>query len=244
MNNKYITTIQTDKNESEIYYQKYLKDKSEQQKFLEELLLKENLNPKIVADIACGSGTLSFHINKLYPQSEFLLVDLNDEALELARHNLKNLKVKFYCESLYDIKSIEENSCDLVFCWQTLSWLEDPQKALKELLRICKKNGKIFISSLFNLEHEVDIYSRVYDLTRKTAAEDMYYPYNTYSAKSIGRWLENDVKSFDIIEFVPPVDIKFEGKGAGTYTIKTENGKRLQISGGMLMNWGILIITK
>lgn len=244
MSDRYIRTIQTDKSDSENYYQKHLHNKSEQQKFLEELLLKENLKPKIIADIACGSGTLSFHINKIFPEAEFLLVDLNEDALQLAKINLENINANYYCESVYDMKSIPENSCDLVFCWQTLSWLEEPQKALKELIRICKKNGRIFISSLFNIEHDVDIYSRVYDLTRKTAEADMYYPYNTYSAKSIAKWVEQDVESHKIIEFIPSVDLFFEGKGAGTYTVKTENGKRLQLSGGMLMNWGILIITK
>jgi len=36
----------------------------------------------------------------------------------------------------------------LVLCLQTISWLNNPAKALQELIRICQPNGTIVITGL------------------------------------------------------------------------------------------------
>jgi len=48
------------------------------------------------------------------------------------------------------------------------------------------------------------------------------------------------VEFFDIKPFYMPVDLEKKGKGLGSYTILTQDGKRMTISGGMLLNWGFL----
>lgn len=240
----YIKLLKVNKERSEEYYQKFLIKKSEQQKFLEKLLSKENFNPELIADIACGSGTLTYHINKIYPSAKYLLVDLNDEALKLAQENNKMVDAEYLCESIYDLRSISSFSSDLVFCWQTLSWIDNPEKALKELIRICKPDGKIYLSSLFNTYHDVDIYSKVLDKTNKATPEKIYVQYNTFSDTTIKEWIEDLVKEIKIVPFEPDIDFNYSGKGLGTYTLQLQNGTRLQISGGLMMNWGILIIRK
>lgn len=127
---------------------------------------------------------------------------------------------------------------------QTLSWLDIPEKALFELIRICKTGGNFFISSLFNMEHDVDIYSKVLDKTKKSAKYNLWNSYNTYSLKIINGWLQKRVNTFEIISFEPSIDIKYSGRGIGTFTKTLENGRRIQISAGMLLNWGILRIEK
>jgi ubiquinone/menaquinone biosynthesis C-methylase UbiE len=243
-NDDYIRAMQKDKKLSEEYFLKHLHTKSEQQKFLEKLL-EENKPQHVseIGDIACGAGTLSYHISRKYPKSKYTLVDFNAEALGLAKVVLKDIPAEFKHQSIYDLSFLREKF-DLVFCWQTLSWLDKPEEALIQLVNSCKKGGRIYLSSLFNLRHDVDVYSSVIDHTRASGQEDIAVSYNTYSAYSVGKWLKGKVRSYKFHEFVPQMDFTYEGKGLGTYTVDTREKGRLQISAGMLMNWSILEIEK
>jgi len=83
------------KEDSKEYYTKSL-NKTHQQIFLEEeilpKLLPKGFKPNIIADIACGGGTLTYHISKIFPQAKFILLDLNPDAIELAREINKGIK--------------------------------------------------------------------------------------------------------------------------------------------------------
>jgi ubiquinone/menaquinone biosynthesis C-methylase UbiE len=236
---KYVKALQLSKEQTEAYYKKSIV-KTEQQKFLERLLIQKNKKFSSIADIACGGGTLSFHLKELFPEANFSLSDFNDDALEIAKELNGTDKFSYSRENIYAL-SYPDNSFDLVCCWQTLSWLDEPEKALNELVRITKPGGMIFASSLFNLHHDVDIFAKLHDYTRQEA--ELGYSYNTYSAKSVGKWLNGKVESFFLHEFIPEVDFKYEGRGFGTFTVQSEK-HRLQISAGYLMNWAILEIQK
>ncbi|MFN6037607.1 MAG: class I SAM-dependent methyltransferase [Bacteroidota bacterium] len=240
----YIKGLQADKEKTHSYYTKSLAVKTEQQKMLEGLLQKENKTFESIADVACGGGTLSFHLQQKYPNANFTLVDFNPDAIEIAKLNNPHPNFKFIVDSIYELQNLKDNSFDLVCCWQTLSWLDDAEKALSQLLRIVKPGGKIFASSLFNLDKDVDLFTNVLDHTHESGKQGIYFNYNTFSKKTISTWLYSKVKQFDILPFNPQMDFHFEGRGIGTYTVKTEKGERIQISAGMLMNWGILVIEK
>ena len=105
------------------------------------------------------------------------------------------------------------------------------------------KKSLIYLSSLFNFNHDVDIYSKVYDYTRESGKNGIATNYNTYSQFTVNKWLEHQVQSFKIHQFSTSVPFEYTGKGLGTYTKKSED-ELIQISAGMLMNWGILEIKK
>jgi ubiquinone/menaquinone biosynthesis C-methylase UbiE len=239
----YIDALKTDKELTDIYYRFSLHTKSEQQKQLEDLFRARSLQPQKIADIACGGGGTSFHLSTLYPHASYTLVDLNEDAVFMARESTKHLEAICMAGDIYDL-SLETNTYDLVVCWQTLSWLTKPEAALHELIRICKPGGRVFASSLFNRDKDVDIYSQVVDHAQPSAAEGLNYTYNTYSVFSIRKWVGALVTGMQVHEFEIPIDLEYAARGMGTYTARLENGKRLQISGGMLMNWGILELQK
>ena len=198
--------------------------------------------PQIIADIACGGGA-SVHLADLYPQAKFTMVDANEDAISLARQATEKFNATCNVGDIYNL-ALDSDSCDLVICWQTLSWLDKPEFALRELVRICKPGGLILASSLFNLNHDVDVYSKVIDHTRASSGLGMSYDYNTYSLRTVQEWLSGLVADFKIHEFSIPEDLTHTGHGIGTYTVKLETGNRLQISAGMLLNWGILEVHK
>jgi ubiquinone/menaquinone biosynthesis C-methylase UbiE len=239
----YKKALQIDGTESVDYYTFSLNSKTEQQKMLEELLSARGIEAQRIADIACGGGGTSLHLSKRFGAASFTLMDVNEDALDIARREMAHTDVTCLIGDIYDI-GLASDSYDLVICWQTLSWIENPERALHELVRICSPGGRVFASSLFNLHHDVDIYSKVIDHSRASSREGLFYSYNTYSRYSVSRWLAGLSLDFEIHEFSIPLDLVSSGRGLGTYTIKTDYNERLQVSAGMLLNWGILEIVK
>lgn len=245
MSDTYHNAIEKDSKEYKEYFLKSLK-KTEQQKFLEKILKKKEKNELLnVADLACGAGTLSYHLSKIYKHAKFSLLDYSEDAIKLAKTVCTD---ENFTLSIGDITNLpyKNEEFDAVFCWMTLSWLnpELVDKALLEIIRVLKKGQRAYISSLFNLDADVDVISKVYDYTRASAQKGLYLNYNTYCEKTISKILKGKVSKFEIIKFSPKADIEYNGRGLGTNTKLLTTGERLQISAGILMNWGILIIEK
>lgn len=93
----------------------------------------------LIYDIGCGSGR-----NMDYPNYRFIGFDNCKSFIDLCRY--KGLKV--YYSEITNIK-IRDNSADALICIATfhhLSTYENRIKALQELKRIVKINGKILLS--------------------------------------------------------------------------------------------------
>lgn len=244
-NKDYINAYSKDAEAVKEYYLKHLHTKSGQQQLLEKIM-QENPPAKhdYIADVACGAGTLSYHISRMYPEAEFTLIDVNQSALDMADNVLSDVKKKNLVNgSVYELESFREKF-DVTFCWMTLLALDKPQQALEQLLSTVKKGGKLYLSSLFNFHHDVDVYSHFIDHTRDSGKEGIFMQYNTISMFTLEKWLQGKAASYKVHEFSPDMDFEYHGRGIGTFTVTTKEGKRLQISGGMLMSWGILEITK
>jgi len=238
----YVRHLQENKEIVTEYYRKSLV-KTEQQKFLEKLLHEKNAQFSTIADLACGGGTLSFHLSTIFPEAQFHLTDLNIEALDLAREICKGERFHFSVDNLFELNTLKHNSFDAVFCWQTLLLFDKVEELIFSVLRLLKPGGKAYFMSLFNLDCNVDIFAKILDHTRDGKEKAEAISYNTISRFSIERILTNKVQDFEIYRFDPVADISYNGKGLGTNTVLAGN-KRLQISGGYLMNWGLLEITK
>lgn len=242
----YLTSFTADITLAEQYYRKSYQ-KTEQQKFLEELLLTDAVfkAANIVGDIACGGGTLSHHLARINMNAKFVLVDALDEGLHISKefNSCYGERFQHYKNDMYSL-DFYDDTFDVAFCWQTLFLLDDAEAALSELLRVTKPGGKVYVSSLFNLDHDLDIYSKFYDFTRNSGKNGMPTNYNTYCSLTVSNWLKSKVASFTLHKFTPNIDLNYDGRGIGTFTRRVDGGDRVQISGGMLMNWAILEIVK
>lgn len=77
--------------------------------------IPDDLKPKRILELGCGSGLLSQRILKKYPNAEIHLVDLSRDILEQCKSNLNNPKnVKFIQADFKDLV-FEEASFDLVY---------------------------------------------------------------------------------------------------------------------------------
>lgn len=237
---KYLNVLQTDAAETREYLTKSLGTKTQQQLRLEEILGRLALTPTRIADIACGAGSLSFHLSQLYPHAQFTLADMNDDALGLAAKVATQFNAEVVKADAHGLP-LPSAGYDLVFFWHTLLCITDPQRAFAELLRICRPGGRVFVSSLFNVDHDVDLYINAVDHTRASSREGGSWPYNCFSERTVRSWTDCDLTFHDC---EMSIDLPQAGRGLGTYTRRTEDGGRLQISAGILMNWKILEVRK
>jgi len=98
---------------------------------------------KKVLDAGCGMGRNSFWPLK-YGAKELIAFDYDKRSVEAAKKNLarfKNADVEF--KSIYDINY--KNKFDIAFCIGVIHHLENPKKAIKNLVQAIKPGGLILI---------------------------------------------------------------------------------------------------
>ena len=154
---------------SQLFYNKFHKSARPQAKIISKNnftyavildLFKEtvkNTNNLNILDFGCGVGTLDIYLSSI--GNNVIGFDISNTAVNLANENarLNSLsgRAKFYTNDfILNYKNF--NKFDLIICTEVLEHLEDPKKALKEVLRISKKyvllsvpNEPLFLLSNF-----------------------------------------------------------------------------------------------
>jgi ubiquinone/menaquinone biosynthesis C-methylase UbiE len=101
-----------------------------------------------LVDIGCGSGNLIVQIAKNFEDVDLLGHDIPNEVLEFAKKRATihkvNGRVKFGTGNVENIPLLD-NSVDFIISTLSLHHWNDPIKALKELIRILKKDGLLII---------------------------------------------------------------------------------------------------
>lgn len=99
--------------------------------------LTKSLRVESILDAGCGEG---FTMNKLRENKigkRIEGIEYSKDAIQLGKKLFPDLIIKQ--GSAYDLP-YGNNSFDLITCTEVLEHLEDPAKALKEILRVSKKN--------------------------------------------------------------------------------------------------------
>ena len=198
-------------------------------------------NSNIVIDVGCGLGGSTYYISKQYPKCNFIGIDYIKELVDKGNVIIKNKKqhnIKLKQDDWFNLRSYK--NIDGVISLQTLSWLPEYKKPLEELFVKIKPNW-ICLTSLF---HEGDISVKT-EITEHSRNKSAFY--NTYSIPSIQRFVKEfgyhveEYKPFEIdIDIPKPTQLN----RMSTYTILTNEKKRLQVSGPLLMSWYNLMIVK
>ena len=99
-----------------------------------------------ILDVGCGTGINAVALAKLVgPSGEVIGIDNSEAMLAVARARASADNVE------YQLKAVEEtdfpDDCfDGVVCTQVLGYLADPIAILRDLLRVVKPTGRIFIA--------------------------------------------------------------------------------------------------
>ena len=107
----------------------------------------------IVLECACGTGAVSRYIAPACKQ--LIATDFSGGMLRQAAKNCRGFgNVRIRRADMMRL-NCRDNRFDKVVAGNVLHLLEDPQAALKELDRVCKKGGKIIIPTYINASRGV-----------------------------------------------------------------------------------------
>jgi ubiquinone/menaquinone biosynthesis C-methylase UbiE len=100
-----------------------------------------------VLDVGCGTGNFSIKLAK--KGCKVSGIDLSDKMLVLAREKAEkeNLHINYYNMNIYDLNFPDEYF-DAVFSMATFEFIEDMDKAIIEIFRVCKDKGQIMIGTI------------------------------------------------------------------------------------------------
>lgn len=104
----------------------------------------------IVLECACGTGSISKPVAKKC--KKLLATDMSVNMLKRAQKNCSDCtNITFRKADIMSI-SCKDNRFDKVIAGNVIHLLDEPYKAVDELLRVCKPGGKIIIPTYINAE--------------------------------------------------------------------------------------------
>jgi ubiquinone/menaquinone biosynthesis C-methylase UbiE len=145
-----------------------------------------NLGPKIgkILDAGTGSARIPIMIAKLSPQWHLTCIDLSANMLKVAAMNVENAGVKSQVKlELVDAKKMpyHNQEFDMVISNSIIHHLPDPLPFFREVKRLLKPNGGLFLRDLLRphdqetTEHLVEMYTGDCNPRQKQLFRDSLY---------------------------------------------------------------------
>ena len=148
----------------------------------------------VVLECACGTGAISKYIA---PKCRLLVAtDLSKGMMAQAQKNCDNLNnIKFRYADITNINCRDERF-DKVVAGNVIHLLDEPYKAINELMRVCKAGGKVIIPTYIN--NESSSQQLVADALR-LAGVDFKHEFDFESYKEFFREGGYEDTQFDVI---------------------------------------------
>jgi ubiquinone/menaquinone biosynthesis C-methylase UbiE len=194
-----------------------------------------------------GGGANSKYLADIYTNSQITGIDLDDQNVEIGNKVIKESgteNLKLYQGDWYNLDIKWKNKFDGIISFQTLSWLPEYNEALSQLAKLNPE--WIAVSSLF-YEGEIEYTNKLKDYYGSSDGKTyVEYYYNIYSIPHVRQCFKKlGYSKFEYIPYEIDIDLpKQDSMDIGTYTIKTETGKRLQISAAMMLPWYFIVASK
>jgi len=122
-------------------YRKHMSDNPIQRKLIDRFHAKitdiiVDLQPSTLLDAGCGEGFVADILQTALPTAKITGFDVLEDSVALAR--LRNPRGTFSVGDIYAIDQ-PDNSFDVVYSFEVLEHLHEPDKALAELARVASK---------------------------------------------------------------------------------------------------------
>ena len=197
-------------------------------------LMNSDSNIKIL-DLCSGAGANLYYMSQRYRKSVFVGIDINPYLVDTGNAFFNKMGAHSCRLTVGDICNIDAQGFDGIISLQSLSWLPEIEQPIQSMARVGAKwiaASSLFYNGLVSCKTEVTEYDTHHDPSRITY-------YNVYSIPVVKDYFGVcgynvcGVKPFEMdIDLPKPINA-----GLGTYTEKTAEGERLQISGPLLMPW-------
>ena len=195
-----------------------------------------------VLDACCGVGQMAYYLSKRSPKSTFLGVDYGQFYIEEAKKLYEKEKnISFETGDIYKLPETRPKAFDITISHKTITWQPYYTEIMKALFALTHKH--IFVSSLF-YDEDIDFETNIREYKKEAAKDGFNSRYNVYSFPRFKDFvMSQGAKNIESQNFEICIDVPKPPAGQmGTYTIKTEDGHRLQISGAILMLWKFIRI--
>ncbi len=107
------------------------------------LNIKEGMN---ILDIGCGTGwALGQAADLIDNRGLFYGVDLSAKMIERAKENFKAKENFHFVKANAESIPLNDNLFDIIICTNSFHHYFNPEKALKEMYRLLKTGGKVYI---------------------------------------------------------------------------------------------------
>lgn len=138
---------------------------------------------KKVLEIGCGNGTGTKLIKKYFSPNKIFAIDLDEKMISLAKRNNSDINIFFEIGDATVLK-YNSNQFDAIFDFWIIHHIPNWKQCLKELKRVLKPGGQLFIDDLsiesFNLT------------TGKLWRKSLDHPYkNMYTREEFINYLKN-----------------------------------------------------
>lgn len=116
--------------------------------FALDLVNEAGLRPgERVLDVACGTGTIArLAAERVAPGGSVSALDVNAAMLSVARSLSSGTPIKWY-ETAAESVPLPDHSFDVVFCGIGLQFFADKAAALREMHRVLKPGGRLYLST-------------------------------------------------------------------------------------------------
>jgi SAM-dependent methyltransferase len=199
-----------------------------------------------VLDVGAGQGANLLYLARRYPQLRFEGLELNPTLVAHGNDYFERVaqaNCRLFTGDLYRMGELRNRFAGLLSL-QTLSWLPTPEEPLREMASLQPRF--IALTSLF-YEGNISCEIRVTDHDRPGDGDLPHQSfYNVYSLPRIRAVLADaGYPHFEYRKFEIDIDLpRPSHPGMGSYTEQTGDGRRLQISGPLLMPWYFIAATR
>jgi hypothetical protein len=194
-----------------------------------------------ILDAAAGAGANMKHLADLFAGAHWTGVDLAEELVEIGRKHLDPTRFTMLQGDLLSLeRDLGPRRFDVCFSIMTLSWIEDYEAAVQQMLAVTRE--WLFILNLFS-ETDVDAFVQV---TGRRAGPHSGFKahYNVYSLPRFREFCRT-LGAREIVAEPFEIDIDLprpDHRGMGSWTERTADGRRLQLSGPLLMPWWFVAV--
>ncbi|MCK5027388.1 MAG: class I SAM-dependent methyltransferase [Candidatus Pacebacteria bacterium] len=126
-------------------------------------------NPKMILDVGAGTGKYGVIYAKEFLESTVYITDVIEESLDIIRRLTKEVGVEnntvIQKEDISKF-TFEDNMFDVVMCDAVIQHVPDVNSAMKEIYRVLKPGGIVFISTM-NVLNFHSLYKLYLRLCRK-----------------------------------------------------------------------------
>lgn len=92
-----------------------------------------------ICEVGCGEGELLKTVHSIFPDSTLSACDISETEIAKAKGNCNTIPVNYSVQNAENLQEFGDSLFDLVICCEVLEHLSNPQRGLRELLRISKK---------------------------------------------------------------------------------------------------------